>query len=160
MARPLATCSFVLLLACAAFAQTEQQAAQDPALKGSKGVADALRDMIPEDVKTVPLAVTYEDEASGKIIIKINAKNSGIAVPLADVSAFAMAGSFKPAASTSLQTRPLPLFILSNMSHSSMIAFVVFCRGALATLRFATADASAVQHPPTLKVVCHLPAGC
>jgi hypothetical protein len=111
MARTLATCSFVLLLACVAFAQTEQQAAQEPALRGSKGVADALRDMVPEDVKTVPLAVTYEDETSGRIIIKINAKNSGVAVPLADVSAFAMAVSCRPAASSSLQTCPLHLFV-------------------------------------------------
>jgi hypothetical protein len=94
MARILATCSFVLLLACTAFAQTEQQAAAEPAVKGSKGVADALRNMIPENTKTIPLAVTYENEATGEVIIKINAKNSGAAVPLADVSAPGATGSF------------------------------------------------------------------
>jgi hypothetical protein len=87
MARILATCSFVLLLACTAFAQVEQQIAQEPATKGSKGVANELRFMIPANTKTIPLAVTYENETSGEIIIKINAKNSGVAVPVADVSA-------------------------------------------------------------------------
>lgn len=94
MARVLATCSLVLLLACAAFAQTEQQAAPAPTTKGSKGVADDLRFMIPADIKTIPLAVTYEKEPTGEVIIKINAKNSGVTVPLADVSAPGAAGSF------------------------------------------------------------------
>ncbi|WIA12804.1 hypothetical protein OEZ86_006133 [Tetradesmus obliquus] len=86
MARVLATCSLVLLLACAAFAQTEQQAAPAPTTKGSKGVADDLRFMIPADIKTIPLAVTYEKEPTGEVIIKINAKNSGVTVPLADAA--------------------------------------------------------------------------
>jgi hypothetical protein len=65
--------------------------------------------MVPEGIKTTPLAITYEDEASGTIIIKINAKNSGVEVPVADVSALAVAGSFSPAASIVLQIGPLCL---------------------------------------------------
>lgn len=87
MARGWTICSFVMLLACAALAQLEQQAAQEPARRGSKGVADALQSMIPEHIKTVPLAVTYENETTGEIFVKVNAKNSGIGLRLADVSA-------------------------------------------------------------------------